>query len=49
MATTLFEATSGIHFAFPYVTAIGSTKFGYALARRSPDMSIYKLAGKDWR
>ncbi len=45
MATTLFAAASGIHFAFLYVTSIGSTIFGYALARRSADMGIYKLAG----
>ena len=45
MATTLFAASAGIHFAFLYVTSIGSAIFGYALARRSPDMSIYKLAG----
>ena len=45
MATTLFAAASGIHFAFLYVTSIGSTIFGYALARRSPDMSVFKLAG----
>ena len=44
MATTLFAAAAGIHFAFLYVTAIGSTIFGYGLARRCPDMSIFKLA-----
>ncbi len=44
MATTLFAAAAGIHFAFMYATAIGSTIFGYTLAQRSPDMSIYKLA-----
>jgi len=44
MATTLFAAGAGVHFAFLYVTAIGSTIFGYALARRSADMSIFKIA-----
>ena len=44
MATTLFAAASGIHVAFLYVTSIGSTVFGYGLARRCQDMSIFKLA-----
>ncbi len=44
MATTLFAAAAGIHIAFLYATSIGSTVFGYALARRSEDMSIFKLA-----
>ena len=44
MATTIFSTAAGIHFAFLYVTAIGSTIFGYALARRSADMSIFKIA-----
>ena len=44
MATTLFAAAAGLHFAFLYVTSIGSTIFGYALARRCADMSIFKLA-----
>ena len=44
MATTLFAAAAGIHIAFLYVTGIGSTIFGYGLARRSADMSIFKLA-----
>ena len=44
MATTLFAAAAGIHIAFLYVTSIGSTIFGYGLARRCADMSIFKLA-----
>ena len=44
MATTLFAAASGIHIAFLYVTSIGSTIFGYGLARRCADMGIFKLA-----
>lgn len=44
MATTLFAAAAGIHIAFLYVTSIGSTIFGYGLARRSAEMSIFKLA-----
>ncbi len=44
MATTLFAAAAGIHFAFLYVTSIGSTIFGYALARRSKGTNIFKLA-----
>ena len=44
MATTLFAAAAGIHIAFLYVTSIGSTIFGYGLARRSEGMSIFKLA-----
>ena len=45
MATTLFAAAAGIHIAFLYVTSIGSAIFGYGLARRCADMSIFKLAG----
>ena len=44
MATTLFAAAAAIHFAFLYVTSIGSTVFGYGLVRRSEGMSIFKLA-----
>ena len=44
MATTLFAAAAGIHFAFLYVTSIGSAIFGYGLARRCVGMSIFKLA-----
>ncbi|MDE2861757.1 MAG: hypothetical protein OYI31_03950 [Chloroflexota bacterium] len=44
MATTLFAAASGVHIAFLYVTAIGSTIFGYGLARRFDGTSIFKLA-----
>ena len=44
MATALFAAAAGIHIAFLYVTAIGSTIFGYGLALRCADMSIFKLA-----
>ena len=44
MATTLFAVTAGIHFAFLYVTSIGSTIFGYGLVRRCESMSIFKLA-----
>ena len=44
MATTLFAAAGGIHFAFLYVTSIGSAIFGCGLARRSAGMSIFKLA-----
>ena len=44
MATTLFAAAAGIHFAFLYVTSIGSTIFGYGLVRRCSDMSIFQLA-----
>lgn len=44
MATTLFAAAGGVHFAFLYVTAIGSAIFGCGLARRCAAMSIYKLA-----
>ena len=44
MATTLFAAAAGIHIAFLYVTSIGSTIFGYGLARRCAGMSIFKLA-----
>ena len=44
MATTLFAAAAGIHISFLYVTSIGSTIFGYGLARRCADMSIFKLA-----
>ncbi len=44
MATTLFAAASGIHFAFLYVTSIGSTIFGYGLALRGEGMSIFRLA-----
>ncbi len=44
MATTLFAAAAGIHFAFLYVTSIGSAIFGYGLVRRSVGMSIFKLA-----
>lgn len=44
MATTLFAAASGVHFAFLYVTSIGSTIFGYGLARRCADANIFKLA-----
>ncbi len=44
MATTLFAAAAGLHFAFLYVTSIGSSIFGIGLARRCADMSIFKLA-----
>ena len=44
MATTLFAAAAGIHFAFLYVTSIGSIIFGWGLARRCVGMSIFKLA-----
>ena len=44
MATTLFAAAAGLHFAFLYVTSIGSTIFGYGLARRCAGMSIFKVA-----
>lgn len=44
MATTLFAASVGLHFAFLYVTAIGSTVFGCGLAKRCAGMSLYKLA-----
>ena len=44
MATTLFAAAAGLHFAFLYVTSIGSPIFGIGLARRCGDMSIFKLA-----
>ena len=44
MATTLFAVGAGVHIAFLYATSIGSTVFGYALARRSEGMSIFKLA-----
>ena len=44
MATTLFAVAAGVHFAFLYVTSIGSTIFGYGLARRCSAMSIFKLA-----
>ena len=43
MATTLFMAAAGIHIAFLYVTSIGSTIFGLALACRCEGMSIFKL------
>lgn len=42
MTTTLLAG--GIHFAFLYVTSIGSAIFGYGLARRCEGMSIFKLA-----
>ena len=41
---SLFAAAAGLHFAFLYVTSIGSTIFGYGLARRCVGMSIFKLA-----
>ena len=44
MATTLFAAAAGIHFAFLYVTSIGSAIFGFGLAHRCEGMSIFKLA-----
>lgn len=44
LATTVFAAAAGIHIAFLYVTSIGSTIFGYALAHRCAEMSIFKLA-----
>ena len=44
MATTLFAAAAGIHYAFLYVTSIGSAIFGYGLARRSGGLSIFGLA-----
>ena len=44
MATTLFAAAVGLHFAFLYVTAIGSAVFGSALARRCRETDIFKLA-----
>ena len=44
MATTLFAVAAGIHIAFLYVTSIGSTIFGWGLARRCAGMSIFKLA-----
>lgn len=44
MATTLFAAAAGFHFAFIYVTSIGSAIFGFGLARRFEGMSIFKLA-----
>ena len=44
MATTLFAASVGLHYAFLYVTGIGSTIFGWGLARRCAEMSIRKLA-----
>jgi hypothetical protein len=44
IATTLFAAAGGLHFAFLYVTAIGSAIFGWGLAQRCAAMSIYKLA-----
>ena len=44
MATTIFTASVALHFAFLYVTSIGSTIFGCGLARRCEGMSIYKLA-----
>ena len=44
IATALFAAAAGIHIAFLYVTSIGSAVFGYALAGRCGDMSIFKLA-----
>ncbi len=43
MSTTLFAAAAGIHIAFLYVTSIGSTIFGLALACRCEGMSIFKL------
>lgn len=44
MAVALFAVAAGLHFAFLYVSAIGSTIFGYALARRSEGMDIFQLA-----
>ena len=44
MATTLFAAAAAIHFAFLYVTSIGSAIFGFGLARRCEDISIFKLS-----
>ncbi len=44
MATTLFAAAGGLHFAFLYVTSIGSAIFGSGLARRCAGTSIFKLA-----
>ena len=44
MATTLFAVAGGLHFAFLYVTSIGSAVFGCGLARRCASMSIFKLA-----
>ncbi|MCY4615200.1 MAG: hypothetical protein OXC71_02235 [Chloroflexi bacterium] len=44
MAVALFAVAAGLHFAFLYVSAIGSTIFGYALARRSAGMDIFQLA-----
>lgn len=48
MATTLFAAAAGIHFAFLYVASIGSAIFAYGLARRCEGMSIFKLAALGW-
>ncbi len=44
MGTTLFAAAVGLHFAFLYVTAIGSAIFGAGLARRCGETNIFKLA-----
>ncbi|MDE2901387.1 MAG: hypothetical protein OXN15_10290 [Chloroflexota bacterium] len=44
IATALFAAAGGLHFAFLYVTAIGSAIFGWGLAQRCAGMSIFKLA-----
>ncbi len=44
MGTTLFAAAAGVHYAFLYVTSIGSTIFGYGLARRCGGTNIFKLA-----
>ena len=44
MAVALFAVAAGLHFAFLYVSAIGSTIFGYVLARRSAGMDIFQLA-----
>ena len=44
MAVALFAVAAGLHFAFLYVSAIGSTIFGYVLARRSAGMDIFQFA-----
>ena len=44
MGTTLFAVAAGIHFAFLYVTAIGSTVFGWGLAARCEGTDIFRLA-----
>lgn len=49
IGTTLFAVAAGMHFAFLYVTAIGSTVFGWGLAARCKGTDIFKLAGWGWR